>query len=60
MRCVSCDCALTDFESTRKYADSNNYVDLCNRCLSTIPEFPATIERVDLLHDEVELEEDDE
>lgn len=33
MRCLSCDCNLNDYESTRKYPDGT-YIDLCNRCFS--------------------------
>ena len=31
MRCIACDRALNDFESTRKYEDGS-FVDLCNHC----------------------------
>jgi hypothetical protein len=34
MRCLSCDCNLSDFEATRKY-ESGEYIDLCNRCFSS-------------------------
>ena len=30
MRCLACNCILSDFEATRKYEDGT-YVDLCNR-----------------------------
>jgi uncharacterized protein YbaR (Trm112 family) len=44
MRCLACDCNLTDFESTRKSATTGLYVDLCNRCFYTIEEdFPSLI-----------------
>lgn len=36
MRCLSCDRKLNDYESTRKYASSGDFVDLCNRCFSEI------------------------
>ena len=32
MRCIACDRALTDYESTRKSSVTGEYVDLCNRC----------------------------
>lgn len=32
MRCKACDKSLTDFEATRKYTNSSEYVDLCNEC----------------------------
>lgn len=61
MRCLSCDKNLSDFESTRKYAESGQFVDLCNSCFKTIPDFPLTRERGDLYHEETieeELEND--
>lgn len=36
MRCLSCDTILTDQEATRKYASSGTFIDLCNKCFSTI------------------------
>jgi hypothetical protein len=38
MRCLSCNKGLNDHESTRKYASSGTFVDLCDRCFSTIAE----------------------
>lgn len=32
MRCLACDCALSDAESTRQFASSKQYIDLCTRC----------------------------
>lgn len=55
MRCIACNKNLSDFESTRKYADSQQYVDLCNKCFSTISDSVTTVERLDLKH----LEEED-
>lgn len=39
MKCLSCDRILTDRESSRKGVHSKDYVDLCDRCLLTIPDF---------------------
>ncbi len=36
MRCLSCNCQLNDHESTRKYAGSLNFIDLCDRCFSHV------------------------
>ena len=36
MRCLSCDRALSDKESTRKFQGSKTYVDLCDKCFDTI------------------------
>lgn len=38
MKCLSCDCFLTDREASRKGSSSGQYLDLCDRCLSTIPD----------------------
>ena len=46
MRCVSCNCALSDFEATRKGALSGAYLDLCNGCIKGLG--IATIDRPDL------------
>jgi hypothetical protein len=32
MRCLCCNVILTSFEATRKYEESKEFVDLCNRC----------------------------
>lgn len=47
MRCMSCNVALSDFESTRKFAGSGEFVDLCNNCFGHISEFETT-DRADL------------
>ena len=36
MRCYCCNKILTPQESTRKFADSGEYTDMCNACLDTI------------------------
>lgn len=43
MRCVACDAALSDRESTTKFVFSGKYTDMCRRCLKTI-EFDAPTE----------------
>lgn len=48
MRCLSCDCELSDFEATRKFEESGTFVDLCNDCLSTIQDDLIITERADL------------
>ena len=55
MRCLSCDTALTDFESTRKYAESGEFVDLCNFCFKEISTSVAVQERLDLMEEADEL-----
>lgn len=58
MRCVICNEGLSDFEATRKYADSNKFVDMCNHCYSYVKRSIHTIDRDDLLteQDHVELD----
>ena len=34
MRCIACDVELTDYEATRRYAVSQEFVDLCNKCFA--------------------------
>lgn len=51
-RCLSCNEKLNDFEMTRKYKESGKFVDLCNSCFNTIPDFPSTITRPDLYYEE--------
>lgn len=60
MRCLSCDARLSDYEATRRCAITNEYIDLCNSCFSTIYEDMHTIERTDLAHDEDMIEVDSE
>lgn len=46
MRCVCCDRKLTDFESTRRSAETGDFLDMCNRCVVGLG--IATIDRIDL------------
>jgi hypothetical protein len=48
MRCLSCNTVLTDFESTRKGLNTNEYLDLCNSCFYTIRDDVLTLDRSDL------------
>jgi hypothetical protein len=52
MRCVACNAWLSDFESTRKSAITEEYLDLCNHCYYTIDGDVLALERTDLEHDE--------
>lgn len=59
MRCYCCDKILSDFESTRKSVVSGDYLDMCNKCYSTIKEDLISEERYDLYDgDEDQLEDD--
>ena len=57
MRCLGCNKALTDFEATRRYADSQEFIDLCNDCFRHT-EIKA-VERHDLMSisDVIDIEE---
>ena len=35
-RCVCCNAILTPSESVRRFKESQEFVDMCNKCLSTI------------------------
>lgn len=48
MRCLACQRLLSDFEATRRYAESQEFVDLCSNCFECVRgEFEVT-ERADL------------
>lgn len=49
MRCLCCNKNLTDFEATRRYKDTNKYLDMCNSCFKTIGDLVEVRERYDLL-----------
>jgi hypothetical protein len=57
MKCQSCDCLLSDFETTRKHAITGAYLDLCNKCFKDIPVLIPTIDRKDLIKEE-EIDDD--
>ena len=59
MRCLSCNKILSAFEATRKFADSEAYVDLCNKCDSSSDFIGVEIiVRPDLITEEsVEIED---
>lgn len=59
MRCVTCNKLLNDYESTRKVANTGQYLDMCQDCYLQLDIPPATIDRKDLLHeaDAVDVEE---
>lgn len=51
MRCLSCNTQLTDREATRKYASSGTFIDLCNKCFSTIADDIPDIESDNIADD---------
>jgi len=48
MRCKACNTQLTDFEATRRGAESNEFIDLCNECYNSIKDDVDVLERPDL------------
>lgn len=48
MKCLSCDIVLSDFESTRKSANTGEYIDLCNTCFEDIKDDFNVLEREEL------------
>jgi hypothetical protein len=64
MRCLACNVLLTDFEATRRYTQSREFVDLCTHCLAATDDMILVTERNDLAgnedYDERELTGDTE
>lgn len=48
MRCLACQRALTDFEATRRYAYSQEFLDLCDSCYQAVRGSFEVQERGDL------------
>jgi hypothetical protein len=61
MRCHCCDKNLNDYESTRKSVSTGEYLDMCNKCYSTISDDLLSEVRYDLYdgNEEDEYEEGD-
>jgi hypothetical protein len=59
MRCLSCNKNLSDYEATRKSANTGEFIDLCNGCFNSVSEDLQTIERSDLAHEEDYSDEND-
>lgn len=58
MRCLACDRRLNDRESTRRYSSSGDFIDLCDRCFSTISDDVPDLDSDPGADVEDELEED--
>ncbi len=52
MRCYCCNKVLSDFEATRKSTTTDEYLDMCNKCYSTIKKDMPSMERADLAHED--------
>lgn len=61
MRCLACNKELTEFESTRKSAQTGEFIDLCNDCYRPIKDDIRSIENDDLksIFDVAEIETGD-
>jgi hypothetical protein len=57
MHCCCCDKLLNDYESTRKNAETGEYLDMCNKCYGTIANDLKSDNRSDL--DEFEILDSD-
>jgi hypothetical protein len=58
MHCSCCDRLLTEFESTRRNANTFQFIDLCKVCFEDVKAFVPTIDRKDLIS-EADLDEID-
>jgi hypothetical protein len=54
VRCLSCDCNLSDFESTRKSSITGDFLDVCSRCLGSILDDVSTVENWNLYDERVD------
>jgi hypothetical protein len=61
MRCQCCDKNLNDYESTRKSVSTGEYLDMCNKCYSTVSDDLLSEVRYDLYdgNEDDEYEEGD-
>ena len=48
MRCSCCNVMLTEFESTIRKVSTNEFIDMCEKCLSTIEDDVKVMTREDL------------
>lgn len=53
MRCICCNRALSDFEATRRHAETKEFLDMCNACFAAVDETVHIphIDRKDLLQE---------
>jgi len=60
MRCICCDTMLSPYESTRRHALTNEFMDMCKRCMRDMPNVPMK-DRRDLVNsDDLDTSGDDE
>ena len=61
MRCYCCNAVLSDFEATRKSAQTGEFLDMCNGCFFHVKDEMDVVERQDLQHasDDEDFEDDE-
>lgn len=59
MKCLSCDIILTNFEATRKYKSTGEYMELCNKCFAPIQSQVPVIIRRDLMGRDDDYDDED-
>lgn len=52
MKCHACNVTLSTSESVRRFKESGEFVDLCNKCLATISDDVEVVEGVASLEEE--------
>jgi len=59
MRCMGCNRELTDFEATRRYGDTEEFIDMCNDCFKHTG--IKAVERPDLMSisDVIQIDEEE-
>ena len=51
MRCILCNAALSDYESTVKHAITGQFLDICQNCFTSMEVDIPVYDRKDLLHE---------
>ena len=51
MRCILCNAALSDYESTMKHAITGKFLDMCQPCFMSLEVDIPVYDRKDLLHE---------
>lgn len=51
MRCILCNAALSDYESTTKHAITGKFLDMCQPCFMALDVDIPVYDRKDLLHE---------
>ena len=60
MHCSCCDRLLTEFESTRRNANTFQFIDLCKVCFEDVKPYVPTIDRKDLISEaDLDVVDDD-